>query len=195
MKKRILFILFFLYIPFLYAQENNTQEKPPLKPLKVTLELAGSAMVGAGLTLASVYVFASLNKNSDGWDQLAGALLAGGIAYPVGCAAGAAMVGNSETEKGSFWATLGGSAAGAAVAVSLVAITDISELSVLYFILPAAGAVIGHNLTRHRVSPPGNALLNFSEGRISAGIPSLKLSPSRDKNNFNKQFHILSIQF
>ncbi len=195
MNKKIISVLLFLYIPLLYAQQAPTQNKPPVKPGKIIAELTSSTLTGAGLALATVFIYAGLNKNSNGWDQLAGALLVGGIAYPIGCTAGAYYVGNTGNEKGSFWATLGGSAAGVAVTVSLVALTDISELGVLYFILPPVGAVMGHNLTRRWASPPGNALLNFREGQMSAGIPTLQLRPTDRKENFNKQFRILSIQF
>ncbi len=195
MKKTILFLLILLYIPALYAQQNNNQNKPPIKTGKVIAELTASALTGAGLALASMYIYAYTHKNSNGWDALAGTIFVGGIAYPVGNTLGAYYVGNSGNEKGSFWAALGGSAAGAAAAISLFAVTNNSSLGYLFYILPPVGAVIGHNLSRSWALPPGNALLNFREGLVNAGIPSLQLRPSYRKGSFNKQFRILSIQF
>ncbi len=196
MKMRIIFLLLFLYIPVLYAQQSNNQNKPPIKTEKIIAELTASALTGAGLALASMYIYASTHKSSTGWDALAGTILVGGLAYPVGNTLGAYYVGNSGNEKGSFWAAFGGSAAGVAVSVGIISLLQSGNVGFLYLILPPVGAVIGHNLSRGWASSPGNALLNFKDGQFTAGVPALQLlwNPQH-KNHFNKQFHILSIQF
>ena len=196
MKKRLIFTLLFLYLPSVYAQYSPVQDKPPLKTGKVAMELVVSTVAGAGLALASMYVYANFNKNSSGWDQLAETILVGGIAYPVGNTLGAYFAGNTGNEKGSSWATLGGSAAGVAVSVGLISLIQSENIGFLYLILPPAGAVIGHNLSRERVSSPGNALLNYKDGRFTAGIPALHLKRHPQYNNrFTKQYRIFSIKF
>ena len=193
--KKLLFLIILVCAPLLFAQSTPIPNKPPLKPGKIAVELVSATISGLGLTLGSVYVYSALNSNSNGWDELGAVLLIIGTAYPVGSAAGAYLVGNSRNKNGSFWAALGGSAAGAAAAISLFAVTNNSSLGYLFYILPPVGAVIGHNLSRSWALPPGNALLNFREGLVNAGIPSLQLRPSYRKGSFNKQFRILSIQF
>ncbi len=189
-----LLLLFLFTFSMLQAQETQ-ETKPPLKAGKIVLESAASVVTGGLFAVAGIYVGTALN-DGDGWDDLAGALIGMIIAYPVGNAAGASLVGNYGNERGSFWAALGGSAIGTGLAIGISGMLDNSDiLPYLLIGLPPAGAVLGHNFTRSYKTLPGNALFNLNNGQLFAGMPLLSAKRLPGYRHPVMQFRLVDFRF
>ncbi len=170
---RFFIISLFIISPLLAQEQQET--RPPIHTGKVALELAGSAAGGVAFAFVGIAVAAYTSQtgnSSNGWDNIAYALLGGIIGYPIGCATGASLVGNFGNEQGNFWASLGMSAGGLLLGIGLASIVDSGDVTpYLIGIMPPVGAVLGHNLTRGYDTPPGSALLNLSNGRLYTSAP------------------------
>ncbi len=189
-----LLVIFIFLISTLQAQEIQ-ETRPPLHVGKIALEYTASVVTGGILALAGGYIGAALNDGG-GWDDIAGALVGIIIAYPVGNAAGASLVGNYGNESGSFWAGLGGSAVGMALALGLTGMLDNSDLMPYFLVtLPPAGAVLGFNLTRRYKTPPGSALLNLNGGRLFTGMPMLSARRLPGYKQPVVQFRLIDFRF
>ncbi len=195
MHKIYIFLILLITVPLLQAQ-NVQESKPPLHAGKIAIETTAAFGGGMVLGAAGALVGIKLN-NGGGWDDLAGALLGIIVGYPIGTAAGASLVGNYGNERGSFWAALGGSAAGLISGLlfnSLFKNTD--ALPYFIGILPPAGAVLGHNLTRSYDHPvAGSALLNYQNGVIFAAAPAINLKSIPGYQKSVLQMHIFDIRF
>ena len=197
MKKLYVIIICFLIVSLTNAQYyyDDTPEKPPLKPGKTAAEFVAGTLAGFGFGFGGGLIGGKL-AGGDGWDQLAGGLLGFAIGYPVGAAAGVHLVGNTQNEKGSFGAAVGGGLAGAGLAIIIIVAIDNPSVPYIYLALPPIGAIVGHNLSRRWEVEPGSALLNFKEGKFSGGVPSLELRRHpRKKHEYLKQFRLLSVSF
>ncbi|MBM3237043.1 hypothetical protein FJZ31_12195 [Candidatus Poribacteria bacterium] len=115
----------------------------------------------------------------------------------IGSSSGVYLHGRSSGEKGSYWATLIGSALGtsgvvlATLATNLVEVQYRKDLNppiyVFVFllsdlILPAAAATIGFNLTKGK-EQKDSAAINLEEGNISFAFPSLQMQVSQFPNH------------
>lgn len=186
-----LIILFTLAV---HAPAQVSNEKPPLRPGRISVQFVAAGLGGFFLTYGSVFVVNGIS-GSHGWDALGEALAISLVAYPVGSALGAHLAGTRDNETGNFWAALGGSAIGMGVSIFLVNQIDNSEIAWGFLILPPAGAVTGHVLTRHYKNPAGQALLNWENGQLLAGTPALKLQPVSESGRLLPTFRLLSVQF
>lgn len=154
------------------VKKNFIYMKPdPVKPDKIATEffvgLAGGVLIGViGLWPGG---------SGGGPSTAAGGYL---IASSIGSTLGVKLIGNTNGERGSGLATLGGSLAGSLMAYQIVKHSHSPLLWLALFNpLQAAGATVGFNLTRKKkVEVPSGALLNLSEGRLSMVFPQVNLS-------------------
>lgn len=114
----------------------------------------GAAMIGAGI----------VTLGGGGEEEAnTGANIGLFTGYVIGSAFGVYIVGDTDEETGLFWATFVGSLAGGCL-----------------FVVPAPiGATIGFNATRKYKTPPApeTGLLNFRNGEIALGVPTIHLQP------------------
>lgn len=142
-----------------------------------------SAMV-CGAVGAQLGYNATYDENDDDWlnfSGLPGAVVGYLIASNFGCAGGVTLMGNTGGERGSYWASLGGSTVGTVVggllAIAILSGSDDDINETPFIILTAAqagGATIGFNATRKRkVEVLSGALLNLDEDKLSLAFPQV----------------------
>jgi hypothetical protein len=107
----------------------------------------------------------------------------------IGSSLGVYLYGRSIGETGSYWTTLIGTALGTSggVLAALASIPFLGEDAFLVFfisefILPAAGATIGFNMTKGKEQKDSSAI-NLEEGNISFAFPSLQMQVSQIPNH------------
>jgi hypothetical protein len=157
--------------------------KPPVRSGKIAGEFVVGTLAGLGLGYLGAYLGYSTAKDKgwfSGWTE---AFIGFSVCYPLGCALGVSVVGNSGTMTGSFSRALGYSLMGmfggwlGAYAMSHVS----SEMTVLAFLaMPPILATVGFNSGRRLKS---SALQNISlvsviDGKIAFGIPAVAVTPS-----------------
>jgi len=100
------------------------------------------------------------------------------IASNLGSALGVCLIGNTDNDKGSYLATLGGSLAGSLIAYLLVKDShSFWPWLVIFHPSQAAGATAGFNFSRKKiVEVPSGAWLNLNDGRLSMAFPRVNLS-------------------
>jgi hypothetical protein len=163
----------------------------PADPGKVGCEfLVGGLGAIVGGTLCARVGFNTFTEGSGGCLGCCdvGGMIGGLVGYligsNVGSATGVYIVGNSEGEKGSYWAGLGGSLlgtlVGGAFAVAILRGSDddsgLAPLSILTA-AQAGGATIGFNATRKRsVEVPSGAMLNLKDGELALALPQVSVS-------------------
>jgi hypothetical protein len=172
--------------------QNNgkKKEKPPLKGGKIACEIGAGAgcgilagalgfLIGAAVTPAGEGQFGELNKVGGGGIGFI-------IGYPLGNSIGIYLVGNRDSETGSFGTTLLGSMLGmvAATALSPVMFQDDFPRWIalpVFFSLPITGGIIGFSMTRSYRSPldSGTAFLNIRNGHMRIASPAIyfRLNP------------------
>jgi hypothetical protein len=167
-------------------RKEQSREKPPLSKKRIMREvLAGGGLgVAGGLAggLAGLGIGFLLAPDEDEYiGPIVGFFLGSSISYPIGTALGVYLVGDTGDETGSFVATLGGSLLGASLTYAAILLRILpSPLSYLsFFAVPPIFACIAFNMTRRYRSPPssGTALLNFKEGQMTLGIPTVYFQP------------------
>ena len=133
-------------------------EKPPLSGVRIGYEfLGGVAGEYVGVQIYNVggriyRKYGDSNLSSSGWVLLARlALLVTGVTF--GSSIGVYLVGDTDDETGSFWATWGGSILGIVSGIGLYGLLEdrLADARVPNLILgsvPTIGAIIGFNLTR-----------------------------------------------
>jgi hypothetical protein len=177
-----------------YLREINNYEinktknaKPPLDQSRVIREIALGTL---GSWIAAIFL-ASTTDDLPNW--LSNSLVFSGIV--LGSSAGVYIIGDTDTETGSFLATAIGSSIGTIVITSLVVYmqkttvhSSEGNINILFLAclgspLPSVFGSIGFNMTRkYRFYPtPETALINFRDGRISLAFP--KISFYRDRSN------------
>jgi hypothetical protein len=163
-------------------------ELAPARPGKVAGEFVAGGLssvvfgaVGARIGYSMTY------DDGDGFlnfSGLPGAIFGYLLCSNLGCAAGVTLVGNTGGEKGSYWASFGGSVVGTLVggvcAFGIAAATDCESAWAPTIVLVAAqagGATMGFNRSRKRISNvPSDALLNLSDGKLSLAPPRVNVS-------------------
>jgi len=102
----------------------------------------------------------------------------------LGCAAGVTLVGNTGGEKGSYWASFGGSVVGTVVG-GLIAygISSASEhesalAPAIVFVSAqaAGGTMFFHQSRKRKLETSSGALLNLEQGRLSVALPQVNVS-------------------
>lgn len=154
-------------------QTASASNRPPLKPGMVAKEALFG--IGAGFIglMVGGFIGVGITGAEAGWfepDTTVGAAAATG--YCLALPWGVYLTGSDATQTGSLLATYLGTAAGAVIAIVVPSFSTA-------LLAPVAGACIGFNLTR-RYRPPaqtGTALLNFNNGRITAGFPIFVAAP------------------
>jgi hypothetical protein len=153
----------------------------PLNAGKVAGEILAGGLAGVGIGVVGGIIGVGIDMGLFDYymEGLLGAFIGGSIGYTVGSPLGVYLIGSVGDETGSYLATLGGSilgfAAGVAGAIALDELLD--EVAVItFFSGPLIGAVIGFNATQKKSSfEPGDALLNFNEGKMCLAVPSISL--------------------
>jgi hypothetical protein len=145
------------------------------------------------------------DENADEWFNftgLPGAIAGYLVASNVGCAGGVTLVGNSGGERGSYWASLGGSVVGTvvggllALAIVRESDDDINETPfIILTVAQAGGATIGFNATRKRkIEVPSGALLNLDEDKLSLAFPQVNVT-SDSFGSTNLRIELLQANF
>jgi hypothetical protein len=164
----------------------------PANPAKVSGEVlvGGLGAVVGGSICAGIGFGLGSEGDCNGFccfDEggIIGALVGYAVGSNLGSATGVYVVGNSGGDKGSYWASLGGSLLGTALggvcAIAILRGSDDDAGALSLFVLTAAqvgGAAIGFNATRKRkVEVPSGALLNLDEDKLSLAFPQVNVSP------------------
>ena len=165
---------------------SGRSSKPPLKAGKVGLEfLAGGVAGGTGSLVLGFIGGAITSRPDEVFSGLGGMAIGGMLGILFGSSVGVQLVGSYGDETGAYWATLLGSTGGMAASLIYIALRvreDSAEWFdwAMIYALPAAGAVLGFNLTRRYDTPPasGSALLNFEDGQIIFTVPDFCLHPN-----------------
>ena len=166
--------------------DSGRPSMPPLKAGKLELEfLIGGASGVVGSLILGFLGGAITNRNDDPWSELNGFAVGMVLGTIIGSSIGVEIVGSYGDETGTYWATLLGSTGGMAASLIYIALRvreDSAEWFdwAMIYALPAAGAVLGFNLTRRYDTPPasGSALLNFEDGQIIFTVPDFCLHPN-----------------
>jgi hypothetical protein len=164
----------------------------PADPGKVTGELlaGGLGAIMGGVVFGKVGFGLASDGGGGGFgccdvSGFIGGLVGYLVGSNVGSATGVCLVGNTGGERGSYWASLGGSTVGNVVggllAIAIVRESD-DDINVTPFLIltasQAGGATIGFNATRKRkVEVPSGALLNLEEDKLSLSFPQVNASP------------------
>ena len=163
-------------------------EPGPARPGKVAGEFVAGGLssvifgaVGARIGYSMTYDGGDGFLNFSG---LPGAIAGYLLCSNLGCAAGVTVVGNTGGEKGSYWASFGGSVIGTVVGGLLAygmagASEDESALApaIVFVSAQAAGATLFFNQSRKRkLETSSGALLNLEQGRLSVALPQVNIS-------------------
>ena len=186
-------------------RKEQSREKPLLSKKRIFREiLAGGGLgVAGGLAggLAGLGIGYLLRPDEEEYiGPIVGFFLGASIGYPIGSALGVYLIGDNADETGSFVATLCGSLLGTSLTCAAILLRILpSPLSYMFFFaVPPICACIGFNMTRRYKSPPasGSALLNFREGQMTLGIPTVYFQPDtfgRRAINLNVSF--MNVEF
>ena len=163
-------------------------EPGPARPGKVAGEFVAGGLssvifgaVGARIGYSMTYDGGDGFLNFSG---LPGAIVGYLLCSNLGCAAGVTVVGNTGGEKGSYWASFGGSVIGTVVGgLFAYGISGASEHesalapAIVFVAAQAGGATMGFNRSRKRISDvPSDALLNLIDGKLSLAPPRVNVS-------------------
>lgn len=185
-------------------RKEQSREKPLLSKKRIFSEI----LVGGGLGVAGGLAggLAGLGLGSLSPDEgedigpIVGFFLGASIGYPIGTALGVYLIGDNANETGSFVATLCGSLLGTSL-ISAAIILGIlpSPLSYLsFFAVPPIFACIAFNKTRRYKTKPasGSALLNFREGQMILGIPTVYFQPDTfGRRALNMNISLMNVEF
>jgi hypothetical protein len=164
-------------------------EPGPANPGKVAGEFLfggiGSVICGA---FGAQVGYNMTHKEEDGFlnfSGLPGAIVGYFLLSNLGCAAGVSLVGNTGEERGSYWASFGGSIAGTLIGgLCAIGIASASEYesdwapAVVFVAAQAGGATMGFNATRKRkVEAPSGAMLNLNDSRLTLAFPQVSAYP------------------
>jgi len=184
-------------------RKEQSREKPPLRIERIGGEIlagGGLGIVGAlGLGAAGVGIGALLGGDDGEGAIIVGMAIGGGLGYSIGSALGVYLVGDTANETGSLIATFLGGLLG--TGLSFVASVTIGDEvpDVIYFIpVPPIIACIAFNMTRRYTSKPASvsALLNFREGQMTLGIPTVYFQPnSFGRRTLNLNVNLMSVEF
>jgi hypothetical protein len=173
--------------------------KTPFNSKRALGEVMGGIGGGALLGLVGGGIGYSLFKVEDPQDfeSLAGfigATLGFAIGYPIGSAIGVYAVGNMGNETGSFMATFGGSLLGTGLGIGTFPL----RIGYLSFLFPPLGSMITFNMTRrYKVPPPETGFINYRNGSVSFGPPSVYYTQKSEfgKKTLTQNITLLNINF
>lgn len=184
----------------------DQKEKTPGEPSSGVIlaeglaSLAGGTVVGTGTFVLAFYGFwvSVADRSSEPWD-LVGAYLAGlaagyGLGFPLGAAAGVTTVGGLTNQRGSFGWSWAGAELGAISAIGLAYMLNNTSLGPLAGPVlvagPAAGAVMGYNLSRPKGTQATNASfdkLSDPDGpQLSVLLPEVELRQHRTSDGIRE---------
>ncbi len=186
-------------------RKEQSREKPLLSKKRIFREiLAGGGLgVAGGLAggLAGLGIGFLLKPDEEEYIALImGFFLGASIGYPTGNALGVYLVGDNANETGSFCAALGGSLLGVSLSYAAIFLGILpSPLSyMVFFAVPPIFACIGFNMTRRYKTKPasGSALLNFREGQMTLGIPTVYFQPDTfGRRALNMNISLMNVEF
>jgi len=160
---------------------------PPVRGLRIAGELLGG--VGAGMLGASLGIGTK-------------SALVGVLGWAAGVSLGVHAVGDTETETGSYAATLVGSALPVAFAVGLEAAVgeDAAADSIfpILFLGSPIVSTIAFNLTRRYKIPGGRsmrALVDYRDGRLALGAPRVSDRVSPIDGAVTQTVDVLRVRF
>ena len=187
-------------------RKKQSEEKPPLSKKRIFGEiLAGGGLgVVGGLAggLAGLGIGSLLARDEEDIGLIVGFFLGASIGYPIGSALGVYIVGDTGDETGSFVATLCGSLLGASLSYAAILLRILPGKPLLdyisFFAIPPILACIGFNMTRRykSKSTSGSALLNFREGQMILGIPTVYFQPNTfGRRALNMNISLMNVEF
>ena len=169
------------------VSEREQMDKPPPSIARKAGGCCAGTLVSAGILWTGDLAVNLIANPADWENEPLWGFIGFNIGWVSGNAIGVYLVGNIGNEKGSFLATLVGSALGSVVGLtswwSSVAITEsegVLYLGALISLLGSPiGALAGFDLTRTYDTPPAEseALINFRRGQMNFAVPRVYLRP------------------
>jgi hypothetical protein len=156
MNARIVALLLLLVLPlsaerlFDYGDPEPASAGPGVIAAEAGAGLLGTVLVGVGLAAATIAVTGEPADSGASHTPYA-VIAAVGIGAPLGAGAATWLAGNAMRQEGRFGSALVGAYAGLPVAAGIFYLSTLAKsdpLMVIAALAPAAGAVIGYNLSR-----------------------------------------------
>ena len=171
--------------------KKQNWEKPPLHVGRILGEILAGGALGFALGFGSAslgFVTAGGELEDAGW-----AWAGGSLGASIGSTLGVYFIGSIGNETGSIGATFLGSILGVGLGWVALLVGEESILTYMSFAIPPILACVGFNMTRRYKSKPtsGTALLNFREGQMTLGIPTVYFQP----NTFGRRAINLNVSF
>jgi hypothetical protein len=171
-------------------------EKPPLRGDRILGEILAGGALGFALGLGGAYLGTVIDGGDVLHGGLWGAIIGGSLGFSIGSALGVYIIGSIGDETGSIGATFRGSILG--MGLAWVAILLRTPLAYISIAAPPILACIGFNNTRRYKSKPasGTALLNFREGQMNLGIPTVYFQPDAfGRRALNMNISLMNAEF
>lgn len=159
--------------------ENNSNStiKRPLKFSKICKQIVIGEISGLGCSFVGMCIFPAFAPHDESMGTLAYVYIGWYAGYMLGNSIGVYIAGNDKYEKGSYFATLGGSILGALIGVSTFFALDNKDIGAcLSIISPPIGSILGFNLSRKpRGMAHGRALINWGQGGLKWSLSNINV--------------------
>ena len=179
--------------------KKQSGEKPPLRSGRILGEILAGGALGFALGCGGAYLGYVIAGGEDEDIEWAWGLIIGGsLGASIGSALGVYIIGSMGNETGSIGATFLGSVLGVGLSWVALLVGEESILTYISIAISPIGACVGFNMTRRYKSytSSGRALLNFREGQMTLGIPTVYFRPDtfgRRAINLNVSF--MNVEF
>ena len=162
-----------------YKYDSFLSDKEPIEYVQIAGEVLAGSLAGAGASVTSLWLLMRDAQDQDINNIIDDALLWFIAIHPVTCSLFSAipvyLIGNIGNQKGSFLATLAGSAIGVGIGYLplLFSDSDVGGQILFFFTSSAIFATLVFNLTckYESSSVSGTALINLDDGEIQFNIP------------------------
>lgn len=173
--------------------------KPRLRVGRILGEILAGGALGLALGYGGAYLgYVIAGGEDEGLEWAWGLIIGGSLGASIGCALGVYTVGSIGDETGSIGSTFLGSVLGVGLGWVALLVGEESILTYISIAIPPIGACVGFNMTRRYkfYTSSGRALLNFREGQMTLGIPTVYFRPDtfgRRAINLNVSF--MNVEF
>ena len=189
-------LIYFSMDSVIKRKEQN-REKPPLRVGRILGEILAGGALGFALGFGGVYLGYWIAGGED-VEYAWGIIIGGSLGASIGSALGVYIIGSIGNETGSIGATFLGSVLGVGLGWVALLVGGESILAYMSVAIPPILACIGFNMTRRYKSKPasGSALLNFREGQMTLGIPTVYFQPNTfGRRALNMNISLMNVEF